>query len=151
MAKIKKTFDRELMYQKIMPASLKKETEEARSGTNESAVNASGNNFSKEAPVFQDRESNIIQNNKIESSLYNITEKLVLSKLDVTLKKVNCCKCQRCRMDITAIAMNNLKPMYIVATDDEVKEKIHELKEMGKEATTEVIKAVLIVRKNPRH
>lgn len=50
-----------------------------------------------------------------------------------------------------AIALNNLKPMYIVATKEDIEQKIHELKDMGSEVTREVIKAVLTVRKNPRH
>lgn len=151
MAKIKKTFDRESMYKKIMPTNLKKEAEQVQSETDESNISIAEKNSSKESTIFQNKEFNLIKEEKNEVILYNVTEKLVLNKLDATLKKMNCCRCDRCKEDIVAIALNNLKPMYKVATKDEIKQKIHELQDMGSEVTTEVIKAVLIVRKNPRH
>lgn len=148
MAKIKKTFDRESMYKKIMPTNLKKEPEQ-QNVTYEQADTEKKSH--KETSIFQNKELSLIKDEKNEVILYNLTEKLVLSKLDATLKKMNCCRCDRCKEDIVAISLNNLKPMYIVATKDEINEKIHELNEIGSEVTTEVIKAVLTVRKNPRH
>lgn len=155
MAKIKKTFDRESMYKKIMPSNLKKDNEQTEE--DESIVlNAdkkypAENNAPKEPSIFQNKEINIRKEEKSEVILYNVIEKLVLNKLDATLKKMNCCRCDRCKEDIVAIALNNLKPMYIVASKEEINQKIEELGEISSEVTTEVIKAVLIVRKNPRH
>jgi len=83
--------------------------------------------------------------------LFNITEKIVLTKLEAILKRMNCCRCDRCKQDIIAISLNNLKPLYVVATRDEIEQRIDSLKDMGSKVTTEVIKAMLIVRKNPRH
>ncbi|NYB72576.1 late competence development ComFB family protein [Sedimentibacter hydroxybenzoicus DSM 7310] len=149
MAKIKKTFDRELMYNKIMPTNLKRDEIE-QNEANESATIVTENDNSTEV-IFQNKELNLIRDEKNEVILYNVTEKLVLDKLEATLKKMNCCRCDRCKEDIVAIALNNLKPKYIVANKDNIKEKIYEYDEMGREVTTEVIKAVLKVRKNPRH
>ena len=132
MAKTKKTFDRELMYKKIMPTNLKKDEDE-QNPANETAVIAAEKNSSETI------------------TLYNITEKMVYNKLDATLNKMSCCKCERCKEDIVAIALNNLKPKYVVSSKDDIKEKLHEFDDMGREVTTEIIKAVLIVRKNPRH
>lgn len=151
MAKIKKTFDRESMYKKIMPTNLKKETEQVQNETDESDISIADKDNSRESSIFQNKELNLIKEEKNEVILYNVTEKLVLNKLDATLKKMNCCRCDRCKEDIVAIALNNLKPNYLVATKDDIKQKIHELQDIGSEVTTEVIKAVLIVRKNPRH
>jgi hypothetical protein len=150
MAKIKKTFDRDSMYKKIMPTNLKKEIEQINID-DEKDTNIIENKNSNEVSIFQNKELNLIKEEKNEVILYNVTEKLVLKKLDATLKKMNCCRCDRCKEDIIAISLNNLKPMYIVATKDEIKQKVHELSEMSSEVTTEVIKAVLTVRKNPRH
>lgn len=150
MAKIKKTFDRESMYNKIMPTYLKKEPELIQEVLNEEVSNIVEENKPKDN-IFQNKELGFFGEEKNEVILYNVTEKLVLNKLDATLKKMNCCRCDRCKEDIIAIALNNLKPMYIVATKNDIKQKIHELKDMGSEVTTEVIKAVLTVRKNPRH
>lgn len=151
MAKIKKTFDRESMYKKIMPTNLKKEVEIVQCEEAKIKEDISEKNNTKETFIFQNKEFNLIREEKNEVILYNVTEKLVLNKLDATLKKMNCCRCDRCKEDIVAIALNNLKPRYIVATKEDIKQKIHELQEVGSEVTTEVIKAVLVVRKNPRH
>lgn len=151
MAKIKKAFDRESMYKKIMPTNLKKDTDQSNE-TNEQNVDVVAEKKSpKETSIFQNKELNLIKEEKNEVILYNVTEKLVLDKLDATFKKMNCCRCDRCKEDIVAVALNNLKPMYIVASKEDIKQKIHELQEIGSEVTTEVIKAVLTVRKNPRH
>ena len=133
MAKTKKTFDRELMYKKIMPTNLKRDEDE-QNLTNETAVITSEKDSS--ATAF---------------TTYNLTEKLVINRLDATLNKMSCCKCERCKEDVVAIALNNLKPKYVVSSKDDFKEKMHEFDDMGREATTEIIKAVLKVRKNPRH
>jgi competence protein ComFB len=143
MPKIKKNFDRESMYKKIMPTNVKKEADTGQESHSNETV-AEKRSIKKE-PI------NLIKDEKNEVVLYNVTEKLVLNKLDATLKKMNCCKCDRCKEDIIAITLNNLKPMYIVATKEDIEEKIHKLQAMSSEVTTEVIKAVLTVRKNPRH
>ncbi len=41
--------------------------------------------------------------------------------------------------------------MYMVASRRDIEIKIHSMKDMGSEITTEVIKAALTVRKTPRH
>lgn len=151
MAKIKKAFDRESMYKKIMPTNLKKEAEEVQVHSDEVTEEVTSKNSSKEASIFQNKELNLIREEKNEVILYNITENLVLSKLDATLKKMNCCRCDRCKEDIVAIALNSLKPMYVVGTKDTINKKIQDSKDNSSEVTTEVLKAVLVVRKNPRH
>ena len=83
--------------------------------------------------------------------IYNVMEGLVMEKLDITLQKMNCCKCDRFRDDIVALALNGLKPMYIVVTKDEIESKKQEFSKLGLEVTTAVLKAVLSVRRNPRH
>ncbi|TWH78758.1 late competence development ComFB family protein [Sedimentibacter saalensis] len=153
MAKIKKTFDRELMYKKIMPTNLKKEEEQEEGEDLPSAekIYPAEKSVPMETSIFQNKEINVKKEEKNDVILYNVMEKLVLNKLDATLKKMNCCRCDRCKEDIIAIALNNLKPMYIVANKDNINQKIHDLGDIGSEVTTEVIKAVLTVRKNPRH
>lgn len=151
MAKIKKSFDRESMYKKIMPTNLKKDSEVQKEVKEDEIVAPVENINSKETVFFQNKELHLIKEEKNEVILYNITERLVLNKLDATLKKMNCCRCDRCKQDIVAIALNNAKPMYVVSTKDVINQKVHIMNEMGSEITTEVIKAVLVVRKNPRH
>ncbi len=157
MAKSKKTFDKELMYKKIMPTTLKKNVDQLNneeitedtfddlSLSINGIVNDNGNS------IFQNKEIPLSRNIKDEAILYNLTEKLVLEKLDATLKKMNCCKCDRCKEDIVALSLNSLKPMYVVATKDEIKNKITNSEELGIQVTTAVLKSVLAVRKKPRH
>ncbi|MDF2613645.1 MAG: hypothetical protein K0S71_1431 [Clostridia bacterium] len=42
----------------------------------------------------------------------NYMEVLVEKYLDSVLEEWDICKCEKCRKDITALALNNLKPMY---------------------------------------
>lgn len=150
MAKVKKAFDRETMYKKIMPTSPKREGEHAEEEQGDSAVRQPENTPSASS-IFQNKELNLIKEEKSEIILYNVTENLVLNKLEATLKKMDCCRCDRCKEDIVAIALNNLKPMYVVASKKDIEIKIYSMKDKGSEITTEVIKAALMVRKNPRH
>ena len=46
--------------------------------------------------------------------LVNLMEELVINKLDSTLDRFNCCKCDKCKKDIAALALNRLKPRYVV-------------------------------------
>lgn len=157
MAKTKKTFDKELMYKKIMPTTFKKNVdqlnnEEITEDTlDDLSLSINGIVNDNVNSIFQNKEIPLSRNVKDEAILYNLTEKLVLEKLDATLKKMNCCKCDRCKEDIVALSLNSLKPMYVVATKDEIKNKITNSGELGIQVTTAVLKSVLAVRKKPRH
>ncbi len=177
MAKVKKSFDRELMYKKIMPTNMRKNSEQTTEGEKNSdgeedlsqkeatiSINADTiyiyenpddeknetENLVKDESSVQNNSDNEIEE-KSDIILCNIMEKLVLEKLDMAMKKMNCCKCDRCREDIIALALNSLKPVYIVATREEIADKVEELDKQGLEVTTAVLKAVLSIRKNPRH
>lgn len=177
MAKVKKSFDRELMYKKIMPTNMRKSSEQTaedeKISDGEEDLSQKEANISINADTIyiyenpddvknetknSERDETAVQNNsdneigeKRGIILCNIMEKLVLEKLDIAMKKMNCCKCERCREDIIALALNSLKPMYIVATREEIADKVEELDRQGLEVTTAVLKAVLFIRKNPRH
>ena len=62
------------------------------------------------------------------------------------------CQCDRCLMDIRAIALNHLKPHYVVTRQGEVYSK---LDEMNLQYETDILKALIdainIVSKHPRH
>lgn len=192
MAKARKSFDKELMYKKIMPTNLKKNNEKDSDGvegdSNNDEIYKEGlvsinanrvyiNEVSKSEDEdlidsndikiikqdekiiqnFDNSESEIIADDEVCEEvkdgiiIYNVMESLVMEKLDITLQKMNCCKCDRCRDDIVALALNGLKPMYIVATKEEIENKKQEFNKFGLEVTTAVLKAVLSVRRNPRH
>jgi competence protein ComFB len=62
------------------------------------------------------------------------------------------CKCDKCLLDIKAIALNHLKPHYIVSQKGELYSKVTE---MGIQFETDVYKALIdaidIVSKSPMH
>lgn len=155
MANAKKTFNKDLMYKKIMPTTNKSsnqvEVDKKENYNNDKTLQNDKDISEKETIIFHKKEMNFIKEERNDVILYNIMETLVLNKLDAILKKMNCCRCDRCKSDIVALSLNNLKPMYIVATKEEINNKIKELEKSGLEVTTAVLKSVLTVRKNPRH
>ncbi len=88
------------------------------------------------------------QHSKI--AIYNLTEKVILEKLDVVMENMNCCRCDRCKMDVVALTLNNMKPYYVVRAQDSSDYSKLE-KEIADKATKAVLKSAIKVRKNPRH
>jgi len=180
----RKSFDKELMYKKIMPTNLKKSMVVDEEGKENSSV-AINDEMHPEGLVSinanvvylneiskSDEENKIIskdfqnsavgaistipndETKKVEVSgiiIYNVMVNLVVEKLGIVLKKMNCCKCERCKDDIVAVALNSLKPMYVVGTRDEIDNRKEEFSKLGLEVTTAVLKAVLLVRRKPNH
>lgn len=71
---------------------------------------------------------------------------------DILGRYNNICKCELCVADIKAIALNNLKPMYIATEKGNIYAKVNELKtQFMTDTITELMRAIEIVTKNPRH
>lgn len=85
--------------------------------------------------------------------LRNLVKDEVLYALDSILKDIDgVCKCDQCKLDIAAIALNNLKPKYVVTEKGYVYSKINSLKpQFNTDIVTEITKAINIVKNNPRH
>ncbi len=64
----------------------------------------------------------------------------------------NICTCDKCTLDIKAIALNKLNPHYVVTDKGELFSKVDE---MSRQFETDVMKALIdaidVVTKNPRH
>jgi competence protein ComFB len=157
MAKSRSEIDKEMMYRKIMPSAGKK-SGSAVSGPDESAVTvdmgAAGLMGSTAAvPTAAIRRPAVSLPVKEEQNmvLINLMEELVLSKLDATLDRFNCCKCDKCKKDIAALALNRLKPHYVVMSeqDEDHRKKNEEM--YASEVTSALIQAILMVKKEPRH
>ena len=83
----------------------------------------------------------------------NVMESTVFNALDEVLRKnEGLCDCEHCRLDIAAIALNKLPPIYVVTAEGEV---ISRVETMKAQKMVDVIKAITegidIVCKNPRH
>lgn len=62
------------------------------------------------------------------------------------------CKCEKCLLDIKAITLNSLKPMYSATTDGSVYLKLNEMNNQFRiDIINSIMKAVEIVSRNPRH
>jgi len=77
---------------------------------------------------------------------------LVEQNLDIVARGMDCCLCERCRADITALALNNLPGKYVVTEEGEIFAKVssfHQQAEIDVVAAT--MKAMMVVSKNPNH
>ena len=84
--------------------------------------------------------------------LKNYMEELVIKKTEELMKLINMCQCEKCRLDIMAIALNELPAKYVVSEKGELYTKLNELKQQFEiDVETEIIKAAVIVSKNPQH
>ena len=85
--------------------------------------------------------------------LHNYIEKVVREVLDdILARKSDICKCEKCRLDMMAIALNNLPPQYYVSDKGEVFSKLMSTyADMRTKVLTEVTKAVMQVEKQPSH
>lgn len=85
--------------------------------------------------------------------LINVMEILVDETLDEILKaNKNICSCPRCRLDLAAVALNNLPTNYVVTVEGELFKRTSTLKQQFKvdiiRALTEALK---VVSKHPHH
>lgn len=153
MAKSKKEIDKEIMFNKIMPTSLKNATliEAAAEAEPDPETIAGIAEAQKKAvhgsPVIS--ESTVQVKGKNNDVLVNIMEYLVVEKLDSAFTKFKCCKCDKCRKDVAAIALNKLTPKYIVVDPDRI--TAWTALQSGTDVMTAIIQGVLQVRANPRH
>ncbi len=85
--------------------------------------------------------------------LYNLMEDEVLNTVDKILKEVEIkCKCGKCRLDIAAIALNNLSPRYIVTEKGYLYAKANNMNyQFNTDVIAAVTKAIELVGKNPQH
>ncbi len=85
--------------------------------------------------------------------LKNYMEDVVDHILPSVLKSYpNICICERCVEDIKAIALNKLKPAYIVTEKGSIYTRLREMEvQFETDVTRAIIDAIAIVSKNPQH
>jgi competence protein ComFB len=86
------------------------------------------------------------------AELKNYMEEIVSIYLDVVLKDINMCKCEKCKLDVAAKALNDLPPKYVVTKKGEVYSKIDNLKlQFEVDVILAITKAAVLVKRNPKH
>ena len=85
--------------------------------------------------------------------VYNYMEAIIADELEkLPASKEILCKCQKCKLDITAWALNRLPPKYIVSEKGRIYTRLGEQNTQFRvDVTRELTKAILYVSKNPRH
>lgn len=90
-----------------------------------------------------------------ERSMKKITNCMEISVkecLDKLIEDSNGCKCEKCRYDMMAIALNNLKPYYVTTHLGEVITKIKNMEQQSEaNIVVEVTKAIKKVHMSPKH
>lgn len=85
--------------------------------------------------------------------LVNLMEKEVVYTVEKILNNMDgVCKCEKCKMDIAAIALNNLKPNYVVTEKGEIFTKINNMNyQFNTDVVAEITRAIEIVKTKPQH
>ena len=84
--------------------------------------------------------------------LRNIMEDYVIITLDHILDSLDCCKCEKCRLDIASYALNRLPSKYVASTQGELMTKLCSMDtQFEAMVMTEIAKASSVVKKKPRH
>jgi len=78
-------------------------------------------------------------------------ETLVLQILDEMWGTLDCCKCDKCKMDIITCTLNQLPPKYVVTKEGELYARLCELNnEHEVEIIIAITKAINTVKENPK-
>jgi competence protein ComFB len=85
--------------------------------------------------------------------VYNYMEETVKDNLDKLIsEKSDICKCQKCKMDMMACALNRLPPKYVVSNRGIVYAKLQEVDiQFRTDVVRELANAIVRVSKNPQH
>ena len=156
MGASKKDFDKEYIFNLIMPTGLSAEAEEEPSAQtevppSEEYIEPADNGLSllKER-INQATAAPSVQLHPVqELVLVNLMEQLVVERLDEVFSKFNCCRCDKCRRDVAALALNTLAPHYVVAEPDQLPALIKSCD--TKEISSALVKAILQVKNHPQH
>lgn len=82
----------------------------------------------------------------------NYMEEIVGIFIDDVLRDLNVCRCKKCMMDISAMALNQLPPRYIVTEKGELYSKINTLKQQFEvDVIAAIARAAVLVKRSPRH
>ena len=146
MARTKKEFSKEAMYNKIMPSMLKNpEINKEKKLPVDIIINDKA--FNEDIHI-----DTSIQDINEEVKTVNFIELLILEKLDAVLSKFKCCTCESCKNDIISIVLNKFPTYNFSGTDKEIVEAFNKFKmDNDIDIISEIIKAIILIRKKEKH
>ncbi|MCI1955395.1 MAG: late competence development ComFB family protein [Oscillospiraceae bacterium] len=155
MARTKREIDKERMYKKLMPsgrraakAPAENAARDAGGARAESAAAAAARTSAARRPSGPRRVAVPAMDNR-RTAVVNTMEAAVLGKLDSVLERFSCCRCDRCKKDIVALALNKLPPRYKVLAEGQPQPDLDP--QTNAQVVAAMIQAVIKVRANPRH
>lgn len=84
--------------------------------------------------------------------LVNLMEEIVRLTYNEVISDINVCKCETCKLDIMAKALNDLPPKYFITTQGRVFKKIETLRgQLEVDIISAITKASILVKRYPRH
>ncbi|MCI1966091.1 MAG: late competence development ComFB family protein [Oscillospiraceae bacterium] len=154
MSRSKKEIDKELMYKKLMPSQSKQKASEEMPGDIaapllESAKTTPAPEAAAPHRAPEPHKVEIPSMDRHKTEIVNMMEEIVLSKLDGVLSRFQCCRCDRCKKDIVALALNKLPPRYMVLVHGQPVPDIDA--QTNAQVITAMIQAAIRVRAKPRH
>lgn len=155
MPKTKKDIDKDLMYKMLMPSGSRTlkaapDTDSLLSAmTDEQNVRAATEDPLNQHKTIMRREVGVAFMDTQPTILVNAMESIVLEKLESALARFQCCKCDRCKKDIVAMALNKLPPKYMVLPEGQPTPDIDP--QTNAQVVAAVIQAILGVRAHPKH
>ena len=83
----------------------------------------------------------------------NLMEDYVLNTLDHMKKNLDCCQCEKCRLDIASYALNRLPSKYVATSQGEIMTKVFEFNnnQFETQVMAAITSAALVVKQHPRH
>lgn len=82
----------------------------------------------------------------------NYMEEIVFGQMKEVLADINVCTCEKCLLDIAAIALNDLPPKYVVTKKGELYSKINTLgQQFEVDVVSAITKAAVLVKRRTRH
>lgn len=180
MAKARKEIDKESMYQKIMPSSIRTAAAEEETSPAAAPKKAPAPRAKKPtaaaAPRPRPRPAALPDEDELpeetaprgsmptasipapqpapaaatQATVINIMERLIEDKIGNAMEKFKCCTCPICRLDVAAFALNKLHPKYIVNEPELLEDALAD-KESNTQVTTALVQAILKIKSNPNH
>ena len=152
-----KEFDKEYIFNLIMPtASAAAEEEEGEAAPSpeeaearEQAAPESPDSLSLLREKLSQPAAPVQLRPSRELVLVNLVEQLVADRLDAVFEKFNCCRCDKCRRDVAALALNTIPPQYVVAEPEEIPALLAAAP--TKDIPGALVKAILQIKGNPQH
>lgn len=82
----------------------------------------------------------------------NVMEDIVEKRMEPILKQTHCCDCVKCKSDIAAYVLNNIRPKYVVSEKGELFSKSVQFDpNFDTKLMILISEGVTKIKDNPRH